>query len=225
MPDVVDRLLRPVKARLLAPPARALASCGPAAATLLTAAGLAAGLAAAAAAALGAFTLALGLWLLNRLLDGLDGEVARAAGAADDRGGYLDLLADLVVYAAIPLGAAAGVGGALGGPVLLESPWTWPLAALLLASYYLNIGSLALLSALLEKRGEGATARGDATSLRMPAGLIEGTETLLLVALMLALPQQLPWWFALTAGLVLTTAAQRAAWGARALAAHAGGRA
>ena len=215
---MVDRLLRPVKARLLAPLsarlARALVRLGAAPVTLL---GLAVGLAAAAAAALGAFVPALALWLLNRLLDGLDGEIARALGRADDRGGYLDLLTDLVVYAAVPLGAAAGATGLLGAEPLVSGPWTWPLAALLLASYYVNLGSYSLLAALLEKRGLGAAARGEATSLVMPAGLIEGAETVLLVALMLTLPALLPLWFGLTAGLVGITAAQRALWAAHAL--------
>ena len=213
---MVDRLLRPVKARVLAGASARLASpltrIGPLPLTLLA---LAVGLAAAAAAALGAFAAALLLWLFNRLLDGLDGEVARALGAASDRGAYLDLLADLVVYALLPLGAAAGATGLLGTEPLVSNSWTWPLAALLLASFYVNLGSFSVLAALLEKRGVGAAERGDPTSMIMPAGLIEGAETVLLLALMLALPAQLPLWFALTAALVGITAAQRCAWAAR----------
>ena len=216
---VVDRLLRPVKERALRPVSAVLASrLGPAAPLLLTAAGLAVGLAAAAAAAFGAFGVALGLWLANRLLDGLDGEVARAGAFADDRGGFLDLVADRVVYAAVVLGAAAGAGGALGGPAPVDGPWTWPLAAALLASYYVNAATVDLLAALLEKRGEGAEAVGETTSLRLPAGLVEGAETVVLVSLMLAFPAQLPLWFALTAALVALTALQRGVWAARALA-------
>lgn len=215
---MIDRALRPVKARVLAPLsvrlAHALRGQG---ALPVTITGLLVGLAAAVTAALGAFGPALGLWLLNRLLDGLDGEVARRLGGADDRGGYLDLMTDLVVYAAVPLGAAAGVSGIVAGEALVASPWTWPLAALLLATYYVNLGSYALLAALLEKRGRGAAARGDTTSLVMPAGLIEGTETVVLVALMLAFPSSLPLWLGLTAALVALTAAQRAWWAARAL--------
>lgn len=216
--SVVDRALRPVKARVLAPLSARLAGALRGRGALpLTAAGLVVGLAAAAAAALGAFALALGLWLLNRLLDGLDGEVARRLGRADDRGGYLDLLSDLVVYAAVPLGAAAGASGSFGGHALVASPWTWPLTALLLASFYVNLGSYAILAGLLEKRGRGAAARGETTSLLMPAGLIEGTETVLMIALMLAFPALLPLWLGLTAALVALTAAQRAWWAARAL--------
>ena len=215
---MVDRLLRPVKARLLAPVsvllAQPLVRHG---ALPITLAGLAVGLAAALAAALGAFPAALALWLLNRLLDGLDGEVARQLGRADDRGGYLDLLSDLVVYAAVPLGAAAGVTATFGGEALVTGPWTWPLTALLLAAYYVNLGSYAVLAALLEKRGRGAEARGDATSIVLPAGLVEGAETVLLVAAMLAFPTLLPLWLGLGAALVATTAAQRMWWAARTL--------
>src|SRR5258708_32766934 len=60
----------------------------------LTAAGWAAGAGACAATALRAWPVALGLWLANRLLDGLDGAVARA-GAATDAGGVLGLRPDL----------------------------------------------------------------------------------------------------------------------------------
>jgi phosphatidylserine synthase len=216
--DVVDRVLRPVKARVLAPVSTLLAErLGRHGALPITLAGLAVGLAAALAAAFGAFPAALVLWLLNRLVDGLDGEVARHLGRADDRGGYLDLLSDLVVYAAVPLGAAAGATATFGGEVIAASPWTWPLTALLLAAYYVNLGSFAVLAALLEKRGRGAAARGDATSVLIPAGLVEGTETVLLVAAMLAFPAFLPLWLGLGAALVAATAAQRVWWAARTL--------
>jgi phosphatidylglycerophosphate synthase len=215
---VIDRALRPVAARALAPLTRVARGLSPGA---LTGVGLAVGLGAAAAAALGTFWLALALWLLNRLLDGLDGEVARIAAAGrprqSDRGGYLDLMADLTVYATVTLGAAAGASGILTGEPLAPPAATWALAALVLASFYVNIGSHALLAALLEKRDLGARRRGDPTSLVMPAGLVEGAETIVLVSLMLALPHLLPVWLAVTAGLVAATALQRVVAGARLL--------
>ena len=183
----------------------------------MTLAGLGIGLAAALAAALDAFPAALALWLLNRVLDGLDGEVARRLGRADDRGGYLDLLVDLTVYAAVPIGAAIGTAGLPGAAGTLESAWIWPLVAALLATYYVNLGSYAFLGALMEKRGRGAAARGEATSLVMPAGLVEGFETVVLVSAMLAFPALLPLWLGLTAVLVGITAGQRAWWASRTL--------
>lgn len=216
---MIDRSLRTVKRRALTPISTLLAhrlvrrGAGP-----VTWAGLGIGLAAALAAALGAFVAALALWLLNRVLDGLDGEVARRLGCADDRGGYLDMLVDLTVYAAVPIGAAIGTAGLTGATGAPGSSWTWPLVAALLATYYVNLGSYAFLAALMEKRGRGAATRGEATSLVMPAGLVEGFETVVLVSAMLALPVQLPLWLGLTAVLVALTAMQRAWWGSRMLA-------
>jgi hypothetical protein len=86
-----------------------------------------------------------------------------------------------------------------------------------LATYYVNLGSYAVLAALMEKDGRGAPSRGEPTSMVMPAGLVEGFETIVLVTLMLAFPSQLAWWFALTAVLVAATEAQRASWGWRRL--------
>jgi phosphatidylglycerophosphate synthase len=210
---VVDRALRPVKARLLAPLAGALADVPPAA---LTTVGLVVGLAAAAAAAWGAFALALGLWLVNRLVDGLDGEVARlprpGGSRQSERGAYLDVMVDLTVYAAVTVGAAAGATASLGGEPLTDPTSTWALAALLLAAYYVNLGSWTLVAALLEARGAGRGALARDTSLVMPAGLVEGVETIVLIALALALPHLMPWWFATGAALVTLTAIQRAAW-------------
>jgi phosphatidylglycerophosphate synthase len=209
---VVDRALRPLKTRLLAPLARPLARTSPA---TITAVGLVVGLGAAAAAAVGRFDVALVAWLLNRVLDGLDGDVARRAGRANTRGAYLDLMADLLVYAAVPLGLAAGAVGA----GLAEPAAAWGAAALAGAAFYVNLGSLAYLSSALASAPEAARARaaGSAPGIHLPAGLIEGAETVVLFAVALALPALAPWTLGATAGLVLATAAQRVLWGARRL--------
>ena len=106
---VIDRALRRRKDVALAPLARALPDgVHP---TALTAAAAVPGIGAAFAAGAGAPALAVGLWLLNRLLDGLDGALARRTGRQSDLGAYADILSDVVVYAAIPVGIAAGQGG------------------------------------------------------------------------------------------------------------------
>src|SRR5262245_63107058 len=64
------------------------------------------GLAAALAVAAGQFYLALALLIANRLADGLDGPIARAT-RPTDRGAFLDIALDFLVYAAVPLGSAA----------------------------------------------------------------------------------------------------------------------
>jgi phosphatidylglycerophosphate synthase len=210
---MVDRRLRALKHHALAPAASRLAPrLRRRGALPITAVALGVGVAAALAAAAGAFAIALALWLASRVLDGLDGEVARRLDRADDVGGYVDLLADYVVYASVPIGAAVGVTAPWNPLGPGPSPWIWPAAAALLATYYVNLGSYAVLAALMEKRGRAARARGESTAMVMPAGLVEGFETIVLVTLMLAFPAQLAGWFVLTAVLVAATAGQRVAW-------------
>ena len=71
----------------------------------LTWLGFAMGMAAAVAIALQAWWWGLALLLASRLLDGLDGSVARLT-QPTDAGGFLDIALDFVFYAAIPLAFA-----------------------------------------------------------------------------------------------------------------------
>lgn len=200
---MIDALLRRPKDRILTPLARGpLRVISPLAVTLLA---FAVGLATAVLAWQQFYLLALGLWLLNRTLDGLDGTLARLQGRQSDLGGYLDMVLDVVVYAAVPMGLALGVASA---DVYL-------CLALMLGSYYINISSWMYLAALLEKRRQGALHRGEQTSVTMPGGLIEGAETILGYALFLLLPGQLVLLFSLMALLVLLTAVQRLVWAVR----------
>lgn len=170
-----DHPLRELKARTLYPVVRALARVtGAIPLTLLS---LAAGLGSALVlGAGGSLTAAFVMWLLNRLLDGLDGEVARARGEQSDFGGYADMIADVTTYAAIPVALALRAGSATVTMSVL----------ILLAAFYLNITSWSYLSALLEKRG--STPAHDVTSITMPRGLIEGGETVLLYSVMILFP-------------------------------------
>lgn len=150
----------------------------------------------------------LSLWLLNRTVDGLDGVVARHRHRQSDLGGYLDILVDFLVYAMIPLAMVLGLpdrGAAL------------PALAVLLASFYINTASWMYLAAVLEKRGSGGAARGEETSVTMPAGLIEGTETVVFYCLFILLPAHLSTWFYAMAALVGITVVQRLAWACRRL--------
>jgi phosphatidylglycerophosphate synthase len=102
---VIDANIR----RLIDPPlARAgqrLAAAG-IGADALTIGGCLLGLAAALAVAAGQFYIALALLIANRIADGLDGAIARAT-RPTDRGAFLDIALDFLVYAAVPLGFAA----------------------------------------------------------------------------------------------------------------------
>lgn len=147
----------------------------------ITAVGMLFGLTAAGAAAAGQWTLAVVLWFLNRIADGLDGLVARRFSVESDTGGYLDIMADFVVYAAIPLGVASG---ASAGAAL--AAWIWPSTAVLLAVFYVNAASWLYASALIEKQRSQAPLQQ--TSIAMPRGIIEGAETILFFTLLLLMP-------------------------------------
>jgi phosphatidylglycerophosphate synthase len=226
---VVDRALRPWKRRLYAPATRWLAGWPADAVTLAAAA---TGLLAALLAALGRFDLALLAWWSNRALDGLDGELARAArrrgaGGSAQRGAYLDLMADLLVYAALPLGLAAGAAGTWTGsaaaPALADSWAVWGAAAAALGAFYLNLGSWSLLAAALaEAEGPRRSRDDDAsaadTGVRMPAGLMEGAETIVAFTVALLWPAGAVWTLATIAALTFAGALHRSWWGARRLA-------
>jgi phosphatidylglycerophosphate synthase len=176
----------------------------------LTAAGWLAGVGACVAVAQQAWTLGLLLWLANRLLDGLDGPVARRRGATD-LGGFLDIVADFSIYAGFVVAVAVAVPEARLGCVAL------------LSAYYVSGTAFLALSSLVERRGDlgrGLTGglTDDGRSLRFVGGLAEGAETVLVYALICLVPGWavgLVWVF--TAA-VAVTAVQRIVLGVRLLA-------
>ena len=198
-----DTHLRPVKQRVFAPFVAAASNLSP---TVLTATGLGFGLASAVAAADARWWPALGLFAANRIADGLDGDVARSRSEATDQGGYADMVFDTIIYAAIPLGAAAGS----------DIDHIWPVAAFLIASFYVNSISWSYLAALIEKRGRAETGQ-PSTSIVMPAGLVEGAETMVFFAVMLTFPSVLDWTMGVMAAAVSIGAMVRFSLGHRAL--------
>ncbi len=200
---MIDRTLRTTKDRLLDPVARAVAGhIGP---NWLTALSLTCGVGAGVAAGFSLRWPAVAVWLLGRLFDGLDGGVARQRGRQTDLGGYLDIMADTLGYAAVPIGVATAQAS--------TGTWTW--CAVLLATFYVNTMSWTYLAAIAEKRGHGAAQQHERTTVHMPAGLIEGAETIVLFAIMLSFPDRTLWWFAGMAGLVAATVIQRIVWAVR----------
>lgn len=196
-----DGVLRQQKDRLLLPMAQQLfATVHP---NVVSFVALGVGLLSAAAVVYEAFLPGLVLWLLNRILDGLDGVVARAHGKQSDFGGYLDLLLDFVVYLAIP------VAFLLVNPSMANM---WAGVALL-SAYVLNLLSWSTLSAILEKRQLQSQAR--LTTVEMPTGLIEGAETIAFYALFYLFPGSTAYLFSVMAILVLFTAGQRVWWAYR----------
>lgn len=196
-----DMALRAQKDRLLTPlVARVSTTIHP---NYVSVVALVVGLASAVAVMRGAFALGLGLWIANRILDGIDGLMARVQNRQSDFGGYLDLLLDFIVYLAVPLGFI----------VALPSPLTYWGGLALISSYVLNTISWTVLSAILEKQSRQSSGR--LTTVEMPGGLIEGAETILFYVLFFLLPNVVGWLFLLMAALVLVTAIQRVVWAAR----------
>ena len=202
---MLDHRLRVYKDVVLRPLAARLENISPNQITVLAAL---VGLAAAGAATIPAYGLALALWLVNRVLDGLDGMVARRCKRQSDFGGYLDIVLDFAVYAAVPIGLYLGAPGYGTGVALIA----------LLGAFYINAVSWLYLSAILEKRQAGAGTRGELTAVTMPSRLIGGTETILFYVAFLIWPGQLWWLFSAMAGLVMVTIGQRLWWASRNLA-------
>jgi phosphatidylglycerophosphate synthase len=170
---VLDAKLRP----LIDPPlnalGRALAGAG-ITANAITFAGLALGLGGAAAIALGHIGWGLALIIANRVLDGLDGAVARVRGPSD-LGGYFDIVADFAFYVSIPVGFG-----------ILAPANTLP-ALVLVASFVLTGVSFLAFAVIAGKRGASTEAHGR-KSFFYSTGLAEGTETIAVFIAMCLFP-------------------------------------
>jgi phosphatidylglycerophosphate synthase len=164
-------------------------------ANAVTLAGLVPALGAGFAVAHHHYLLALALILANRLLDGLDGAVARVRGISDF-GGYLDSLADYGFYVAVPLGFGLAV------------PANAVPAMALIASFTLTCASFLVFAAIAAKRGAQSAAHGT-KSFFYSTGLAEGAETIAVFAAMCLWPAQFAAIAYLFAALCLLTVVQR----------------
>lgn len=171
-------------------------------ANAVTLAGLGVAIALIAVVAQGLYAIALGLLALNRLLDGLDGAIARAT-RRSDLGGFLDIVADYVFYAGVPFGFALAEPSANALP-----------AAALLGSFLLTCASFLAYAALAAKRGVDSSA-GRAKSFFYSRGLMEGTETIAMFVAMLLWPTRFPQLAGIFAVLCVLTAVQRSAMACR----------
>lgn len=196
---MLDSVTRTAKEMTLNPMASFLDSIHP---NQVTVASLIPGLLCAWFAYQGMIGWAVGMWAANRILDGLDGTLARHQGTQSDFGGYLDILIDFVVYAIVPIGLV------LGAPSQLN----WILLVTLLGVYYVNAASWMYLSSILEKRGNGKIKTLELTTVTMPTGIVEGTETVIAYFLFLLFPGYLFILFPLFSFLVLLTVIQRLWW-------------
>lgn len=193
---MLDAKLRPFIDPPLNRAGRLLAAMG-VTANMLTFAGLVLGLGGAVAIAFGAVGWGLALILANRLLDGLDGAVARAT-APTPLGGYFDIVADFAFYVSVPLGFG-----------VLASENTVP-ALVLVASFVLTGISFLAFAVIAAERGQATEAHGK-KSFFYSTGLAEGTETIAVFIAMCLFPQ---WFGAIAyayAGLCVLTVFQRSA--------------
>jgi hypothetical protein len=165
--------------------------------------GFALGLAGAVAIGLVQPLLGLALVLLSRLLDGLDGAVARLT-QPTDRGAFLDITLDFLFYASIPLAFAVADPGANALP-----------AAVLLAAFMGTASSFLAFAVLAERRGL-QSADYPTKGLYYLGGLTEASETLICFALMCLWPAHFAWWAYGFAALCALTVLGRLATGWRA---------
>ncbi len=122
--------------------------------------------------------------LLNRLADGIDGELARLK-TPTDAGAFLDISLDFIFYALVP------VGFAFANPTQNALP-----AAVLIASFVGTGASFLAFSSMASKH-ELAHPNFAYKGLYYLDGLAEGTETIICFALMCLLPH----YFHIIAGL------------------------
>lgn len=170
----------------------------------ITVAGFVIGLCCVAALVSGQFYLALVFLLLNRLADGIDGELARLI-KPTDAGGFLDISLDFIFYAIFPLGFA------IVDPVNNALP-----AAVLIASFVGTGASFLAFSSMACKRDIEHPEFGY-KGLYYINGFVEGTETILFFVLMCLMPHHfalLAWIFT---ALCLVTAINRVYFGYKTL--------
>lgn len=121
------------------------------------------------------YFLALLAIVTNRILDGLDGTLARMS-TPTDAGGFLDITLDFVFYAGVVLGFA------------LALPEKNALAACTLIFSFMGTGASFLAYAVMAERHRLKPPHHQHKSLYYLGGLAEGTETIILFVLCCLLP-------------------------------------
>lgn len=192
--------------KLIDPPmnaaARWLAGSG-VSANALTIFGAMVGLAAAIAISQEQFATGLILILVNRILDGFDGAVARINGPTE-YGGYLDTLADFLFYVSVPV-AFGWADQANQLPALL-----------LVASFTITAVSFLGFAAIAARKGDEDSAHGPKAFI-YSTGLMEGGETIAFFILFCLFPTYFPVLALLFAVLCVLTVAQRIVMAAKSL--------
>lgn len=114
---------------------------------------------------------------LNRILDGLDGALARYANQSSSAGGFLDITLDFLFYAAIPLG------------FILANPEQNAIAGSLFLATFIGTGSSFLAFAIAAEKFKLEKPQFKYKSFYYLNGLTEGTETIALFIAFCIWPQ------------------------------------
>jgi phosphatidylglycerophosphate synthase len=109
---------------------------------------------------------ALGFIILNRVCDGIDGELARYQKSSSSAGGYLDICLDFLFYASIPL--AFGIA----------NPGEWGIPAMVLLATFIGTGSSFLAFAVAAEKFNIDRPQFASKSFYYMQGLTEGAETI-----------------------------------------------
>jgi len=189
-----DARLRPLIDPPLNAMGRGLAARG-ISANALTLIGLVVGLGSAIAIACQAWSLGLALIVLNRLIDGLDGAVARAT-RQTDLGGYLDIVADFAFYVSVPIGFG------------IVDPANTLAALILVGSFVLTGTSFLAFAVIAAKRHETSATHGQ-KSFYYSTGLAEGAETIVVFVAMTLFPSHFVGLAFLYSGICVLTVVQR----------------
>ena len=117
--------------------------------------------------------------LASRWCDGLDGELARLT-TPTDRGGFLDITLDFLVYASIPLAFA------------IADPAANALAAALLLAAFIGTATTFLAFAVMAGQRGLKNAAYPSKGMYYLGGLTEGSETIALFVAFCLLPDAFP---------------------------------
>jgi phosphatidylglycerophosphate synthase len=199
---MLDRYVVGFQNKMLHPLASRMVTAG-IGADQITVAGFCIGVVSCALIAREHYVAGLALFLLNRLCDGLDGAVARQT-RPTDRGAFLDIASDFMIYGLFPLGFA------------LARPGANALAASCLLASFMGTGSSFLAFAVIAAKRGIVASDFPRKGIYYLGGLTEGTETILAFAVMCVWPDSFAVIAVAFAGLALVTTVMRWAWGWRA---------
>ncbi|MBU0463936.1 MAG: CDP-alcohol phosphatidyltransferase family protein [Proteobacteria bacterium] len=142
------------------------------------------------------YIMALFFIILNRIMDGLDGALARLT-EHTDAGGFLDICLDFIFYSAVVAGFA------------LADQQNNALAAVVLLFCFVGTGTSFLAFAVMAQKHDLKSMTYPHKTMYYIGGLTEGTETILFFVIICIFPDHFPFFAFLFAFLCLITTITR----------------